>query len=72
MVFTEFDYNLEVDTLKSDIGAASRFFFMTDGGSEATSIADTVELKKDVRSCYLTKAYLRVCVVDKFVKLLKI
>ncbi|XP_033639505.1 integrin alpha-9-like [Asterias rubens] len=55
----KFDYNLEVDTLKSDIGAASRFFFMTDGGSEATSIADTVELKKDVRSCYLTKAYLR-------------
>ncbi|XP_071803446.1 integrin alpha-9-like [Asterias amurensis] len=55
----KFDYNLEVDTLKSDIGATSRFYFLTDEGSESTAKADTVELIKDVSSCYPTKAYLR-------------
>ena len=67
IVFSEFDYNLEVDTLKSDIGAASRFYFLTDEGSESTAKADTVELIKDDPSCYPTKAYLRVCVNNRLI-----
>ncbi len=55
----KFDYNLEVDTLKTDIGATSRFFFLTDEGSETTAMASTVDLIKDKPSCYPTKAYLR-------------